>query len=278
MPAAISRRREFRYSKADFERVRRLLQDSAGIALQDCKRELVYSRLARRLRALGMDRVDAYLDRVEQDESELARFVNALTTNLTAFFREPHHFEYLAGVLAPQWRASARGPVRIWSAGCSTGEEPYSIAMSLAEALPDGRPEVRILATDLDTEVLARAEAGIYPRDRVQGLEPARLKRWFQRGRGSREGWLRVVPELRERIRFRPLNLFQPWPMRHPLDVIFCRNVTIYFDKPTQRALYRRLHDALAEGGHLFVGHAETLFRVCDGFERVGQSIYRRRD
>lgn len=276
-PQPTPRGREFRFRSADFQRVRRLLQESAGIALQDCKRELVYSRLARRLRALGLDRFDVYLDRVEADEAELARFVNALTTNLTAFFREPHHFGYLSRVLVPQWRKERREPVRIWSAGCSTGEEAYSIAMTLAEALPEGRPEVRILATDLDTDVLARAEAGIYARDRVEGLDRARLRRWFQRGRGTREGWMRVVPELRERIRFRPLNLFQPWPMRHPLDVIFCRNVTIYFDKPTQRTLYRRFHEALAPGGHLFVGHAETLFRVCDDFERVGQSVYRKR-
>jgi len=273
----LSRGREFRYRRADFQRVRRLLQESAGIALHDCKQELVYSRLARRLRALGLDRFDAYLDRVEADEAELARFVNALTTNLTAFFREPHHFEYLSRVLVPQWRRERREPMRIWSAGCSTGEEAYSIAMTLAEALADGRPGFRILATDLDTDVLAKAEAGIYARDRVEGLDRARLKRWFQRGRGRREGWMRVVPELREHIRFRPLNLFERWPMRHPLDVIFCRNVAIYFDKPTQRTLYRRFHQALAPGGHLFVGHAESLFRVCDDFERVGQSVYRKR-
>lgn len=273
---------EFEFADQDFQRIRRIINDIAGISLADGKRELVYSRLSRRLRSLGLRRFDEYCRLLEtggENNEEIGEFVNALTTNLTSFFRESHHFEFLGAELLPaliRERGASHRRIRIWSAGCSTGEEPYSIAMVLREILPAVGWDVKILATDLDSNVLATAERGVYEESRIKGLPEARVQRWFQRGRGSQSGQVRVIPALRELITFRRLNLMHDWPMRGPFDVVFCRNVVIYFDKPTQRGLFERFADLLVERGHLFVGHSESLFKVTDRFVPLGKTIYQR--
>ncbi|MEE4384272.1 MAG: protein-glutamate O-methyltransferase CheR [Pseudomonadales bacterium] len=263
-------------SRGAFERVRSLLQERAGIRLTEAKYEMVSSRLGRRLRALGLHSYDAYLELVQaEDGPENEHFLNALTTNLTSFFREAHHFRHLQEVWLPEVLASGRSTIRIWSAGCSSGEEPYSIAMALLDRLPrDVR--LSILATDLDSDVLARARSGVYPADRIRKLPADTARRWFQRGSGPHAGLVRVRPELSERISFRRLNLFEPWPMKKKVDAIFCRNVLIYFDKETQRPLVERFADQLVERGTLFIGHSETLFRLTERYESLGNTIYRR--
>lgn len=268
--------REFAMSDDDFQFIVRLIAERSGIALSEVKRNLVYSRLARRLRALQLNSFSAYCKVLEHDDgSELEHFVNALTTNLTSFFREPKHFEYLARTLLPALRnRPADQPLRIWSAGCSTGEEPYSLAMTLEEA--QGGRDARILATDLDSSVIARARTGIYEATRVESIPEATLKQWFQRGTGENSGKVRVRPGIRDRVTFRQLNLMEPWPMRKPFDIIFCRNVVIYFDRDTQRRLFDRFADQLRPGGHLFVGHSETLHKVSDRFRLLGNTIYQR--
>jgi chemotaxis protein methyltransferase CheR len=271
--------REFQFTDQNFELLRRIAFEHTGIVLGENKRQMMYGRLARRIRQLGLGSFDDYCARLEQDaDSELGELINAITTNLTSFFRESHHFEHLAHTGLPEVMAAnaATRRLRIWSAGCSTGEEPYSIAMTLAESADLSGWDARILATDIDTSVVARAEAGVYAADRVQGMDPKRVKRWFEDGSGEHAGRLRVVRPLRERIAFRPLNLLGPWPMRGPFDVIFCRNVVIYFDKETQRKLFARYADILAPHGYLYIGHSETLFKISDRFRPVGGTIYRK--
>ena len=273
---------EFEFADQDFQRVRRIINEIAGISLAEGKRELVYSRLSRRLRHLGLRRFDDYCRLLEtggEDNPELGEFVNALTTNLTSFFREQHHFEFLGRELLPalmRERGLSNRRIRIWSAGCSTGEEPYSIAMVVRETLPAVGWDAKILATDLDSNVLATAQRGVYDAARIKDLPEARVRRWFQKGRDAQSGQVRVAPELQDMIFFRRLNLMLDWPMSGPFDVIFCRNVVIYFDKPTQRKLFDRFADLLAEHGHLFVGHSESLFKVTDRFAPLGKTIYRR--
>lgn len=274
--------KEYRFSDRDFQYIRRLIGGKTGIVLAEAKRAMVYGRLVRRLRILGFDDFAQYCRLLEEaPERELGELINAITTNLTAFFREPHHFDYLRDTVVPDLlkRNAGTRRLRIWSAGCSTGEEPYSIAMVLAERLA-AEPgwDWRVLASDLDTEVLAKAECGVYAWERVEGIAPQRLKRWFLRGGGGNHGMVKVRPELRDRIRCRRINLMEPLPLRGPIDAIFCRNVVIYFDKATQRGVFEKFAGCLAAYGHLFIGHSETLFRVTDRFEPLGQTIYRRRD
>lgn len=268
---------EFELTDPDFQAITRKIGEHAGIVLSDVKRDMVYGRLVRRLRALGLRRFSDYCELLESgDAGELEHFVNALTTNLTAFFREAHHFEYLRTKLLPvQIRENESRRLRIWSAGCSTGEEAYSLAMVLADNLPSGW-DVRILATDLDTQVVRTATEGRYPIERIHGIDPACRKRWFLRGKGASEGMVQVRPELKELITFRSLNLLGDWPMRGSFDIIFCRNVVIYFDKPTQRALFERFAEQLKPDGRLFIGHSETLYRVSERFRLIGNTVYGR--
>ncbi|HMM76003.1 MAG TPA: protein-glutamate O-methyltransferase CheR [Gammaproteobacteria bacterium] len=271
--------REFDFTDRHFQFLRKMVGEHAGINLGEAKRELVYGRIARRLRALGMRSFDDYCRLLEEaPDGEIGNFINAITTNLTAFFREEHHFDFLRETLIPAWLARGSRPrVRIWSAGCSTGEEPYSLAMTLREHMPaSALADVAILATDIDTNVLAHAEAGVYDAARVENLPRARLQQWFKRGRGDNADRVRVVPELQQLIRFRQLNLMQDWPVKGPLDLIVCRNVVIYFDKPTQRRLFARFADKLAPRGHLIIGHSETLYNVSEAFELVGRTVYRK--
>ena len=273
---------EFVLSDADFRRICALVREQSGIALTDAKRQMVYGRLVRRLRALKLPGFAEYVQLLERGEQrELEEFTNAITTNLTSFFRENHHFEYLANELLPAIaeRVRASGRLRIWSSACSTGEEPYSIAVVLRERRELlGNIDARILATDLDSNVLAAASAGIYPVDRVQQLSAARLAEFFRRGTGAQEGTVQVVPALRQLIAFKQLNLIQEeWPMRGPFDAIFCRNVVIYFDLETKRALFERMARLQPPGGILFLGHSENLYRISDAYDLIGRTIYRRR-
>jgi len=264
--------REFKFTGADFERIRKLVYEHAGIALSDNKRDLVYSRLARRLRTLGDRSFADYIARLDHDGEEWEVFVNSLTTNLTSFFREPHHFDTLREYLVQR---TGSDPVRIWSAACSTGEEPYSIAMTLAEHFGSFETDARILATDLDTEVLATAERGIYAMERLSKLSDQRRHTFFLRGKGRKEGYARVRPELWRMLGFRQLNLLEDqWPLRGPFDAIFCRNVMIYFDRPTQRKVLEHFAPLLREDGLLFVGHSESLHHAADLFRTRGGTVY----
>lgn len=271
----------FTFTDSDFARLRNLVKDLTGISLSEQKRELVYGRLTRRLRALGFNSFKDYCDFLEDNlGEELEHFTNAITTNLTSFFRENHHFELIANDPLKGWllnRLGMNGRLRFWSAGSSTGEEAYSIAITLAETIPDVfSRNVKILATDLDTNVVATGRAGVYPENRIEALSPERKKKWFQRGGGASTGMVKVDEKLRNMATFNQLNLMGDWPMRGPFDVIFCRNVVIYFDKPTQARLFSRYADMLCDDGVLFIGHSETMADVCDRFELVGKTMYRK--
>lgn len=270
--------REFHFTARDFARVCRMIHARAGISLAPGKEHLVYSRLSRRLRATGQRRFDSYLQALEQDAEspEWEEFTNALTTNLTSFFREAHHFEQLRRHLQTQPRGARP---RIWCAAASTGEEPYSIAITAAEAYEQLPPPVEIIATDIDTQVLATAQDGIYPIERLEKMDRARVRRFFRRGTGANEGLCRVVPELRDVIDFSPLNLLDThWSVRGPFTAILCRNVMIYFDKPTQYKLLARLAGLLAPDGVLFVGHSESFQNIGDLLRPCGRTAYRRAD
>ncbi len=273
--------REFPLSDAEFDRLRRLVHEHTGIALSDSKRELVYGRLVRRLRGLGLQSFTEYCQVLERGPAEeLQELTNAITTNLTSFFRENHHFEQLAGEVLPHLARApaAKRRLRIWSAGCSTGEEPYSLAIMLREASEQLRNwDVKLLATDIDSNVLATAAAGVYREDRFQGMSPQRLQRWFTPAAG-RPGHLAARDELKSVISFKQLNLLGDWPMRGPFDVIFCRNVVIYFDKDTQRTLFDRMAALQAPGAWLFVGHSENLFSITSRYKLTARTVYRRVD
>ncbi|MFL6630933.1 MAG: CheR family methyltransferase [Massilia sp.] len=268
--------KEFDFTRADFERVRGLIYQRAGISLADSKQEMVYSRLARRLRANGIASFASYLDALEAGRmpAEWESFTNALTTNLTSFFREAHHFPLLAEH-ALKARARNGGPLTIWCSASSTGEEPYSIAMTVCEAFDTLTPPVQIIATDIDTNVLATAGAGVYPLERVDKMEQARLRRFFLKGKGAQEGLVRVRPELRQLITFRPLNLLADgWDLKGPFDVIFCRNVMIYFDKATQRKILSRFVPLMKPDSLLFAGHSENFLYVSDALRLRGKTVY----
>jgi chemotaxis protein methyltransferase CheR len=275
----MSRLREFEFGNEDFEALRKLVKQITGINLSDQKRELVYGRLARRLRALQLKSFAEYRELLAQDGGrEIAQFCNAITTNLTAFFREPHHFDYLRDhVLMPMVNSGAGKRLRIWSAGCSTGEEPYSLAMTVLESVPDLRRwDVRILATDLDSDVLERGRRGVYSEDRFKNVTLQRRSRFFTERR-EREGLCyEATPELKSLITFKQLNLMHPLPMRGPLDAIFCRNVVIYFDKDTQRDLFARVAQLQRPGDLLLLGHSESLFKVSEDYTLIGKTVYRR--
>ena len=265
--------REFHFTTRDFQRVRELIHSHAGISLSDSKQELVYSRLSRRLRDTGLRTFAEYLQLLESDdEAEWEAFTNSLTTNLTAFFREPHHFPVLAEHIRQR---HGKEPIVLWCSACSTGEEAYSMAMTAVEAFNSLTPPVTIIATDLDTRVLETARAGSYPLKLVEKLAPERVKRFFLQGDGAQSGYVRVRQELRNMITFRQLNLLHDgWPIRAPLDAIFCRNVMIYFDKPTQLKILGKFAPLLRKDGLLFAGHSENLYYAADYFKPRGKTVY----
>ena len=272
--------REYHFDDSDFQALRELVKRMTGINLAESKQELVYGRVSRRLRVLGLKTFGEYRRMLQVENApELVEFCNALTTNLTSFFRESHHFDYLGGqfLLQRESDAGASRMIRIWSAACSTGEEPYSIAMTICERLKDWQKwDIKILATDLDSNVLAAAALGVYAADRVKGIAPQRLARFFRERREAPGPSFEVVPELKQMISFKPLNLMQELPMKGPLDAIFCRNVIIYFDKPTQRELFSRIAKLQRRDDLLFLGHSENLFNVSADYELIGKTIYRR--
>jgi len=264
--------RKFAFCDADFVRVRHMIHERAGIALGPHKREMVYSRLARRLRILGYKNFVSYLDTLEsQPESdEWEYFVNALTTNLTAFFREPHHFPILAAFIRQR-----SDPLSVWCCGASTGEEAYSIAITLVEALGPRAKMATVFATDIDTYAMSLARAAVYSYERVAKLEKHRLKRFFLRGRDSNNGQVKVKPEITSMVTFDILNLLMPtWPIVEKFDVIFCRNVMIYFDRATRAQMLERFALVLKPGGLLFAGHSENLTYSSREFRLLGQTVY----
>ena len=268
--------REFTFSDRDFERVRKLIYGRAGISLNDGKHAMVYSRLSRRLRETGHQSFDAYLQWLEhvtgpQGDQEWQEFTNCLTTNLTSFFREEHHFHTLAEHL----KKRGAQPTRIWCCASSTGEEPYSLAITAAENLGLHAP-VKIIASDIDTNVLATASRGVYDAN-TRGLDAQRLRNFFLRGKGNNSGSIRVKPELARMVEFRPFNLMQTqWQLGEPFDIVFCRNVMIYFDAPTQRKVLERIHKVMKPQGILFVGHSENFTESRDLFQLRGKTVYDR--
>ena len=273
-------RSEFEFTDKHFNWFVKLVLEKTGITLTEQKRDLVYGRLARRLRKLKFDNFDQYCKLLKDSpEEEMVDFVNSITTNLTSFYREAHHFEYLSNTVLKYLQETRRAEkrIRIWSAGCSTGEEPYTIAMTLRESIPNiDSWDVKILATDIDTNVLAKASAGIYQKDKMTGVSDERFKKWFLKPSSDDSNEVKVSPKLRELITFKQLNLMEDWPMKGQFDVLFCRNVVIYFNKDTQRVLFERFANILKYDSYMFLGHSESLYKVTDRFTLLGKTIHQK--
>ena len=280
-PAAAEPLREFAFSDADFRSLAQFAYEQAGIALSDSKRNLVYSRLSRRLRALGLTSFRQYREHLAANVSELESFINAISTNLTKFFREAHHFDHFRTHVAVPFVQDAHGKVgrrlRVWSAGCSTGEEPYTIAVVLKREIRDiDRHDARILATDIDTEVLGKGARGEYPANSIDEV-PKTYREFFQPVGGDRASEnVMVGRDIRSLVTFRRLNLMESWPFTGNFDAIFCRNVMIYFDGPTKTALVERFTQKLKPGGWLYIGHSESLIGSHPGLRLIGRTTYRR--
>ena len=277
-PAPQAEEREFSFSNEEFRFLADLANRRTGIVLAEHKKDMVYSRLVRRLRALKLKTFAEYCELMQgaEGDDEIGNLVNAITTNLTSFFREKHHFEHLRDhVLAPlASRPPSPKKLRIWSAGCSAGMEPYSIAMTVKSAFKDLKSwDAKILATDIDTNMLRTGMTGDYAAEQYDNI-PASCR--GEVTKLDKEDRIRMSDEMKSLISFKPLNLLEPWPMKGTFDAVFCRNVVIYFDKPTQAKLFSRIADLIGPGGWLYIGHSENLFKVCDRFELVGRTIYRK--
>lgn len=270
-----------RLTDADYRFLRDLIYERSGITLGDHKQRLVQGRLQRRLRMLGLPSFAAYCEYVRgQPEAEMDALLSAVSTNVTRFFRESHHFDYLAEQLLPAWLSRGDRPrIRLWSAGCATGEEAYTLAMILEQAVRQSgkAADALILATDLSTEALATARAGIYRREQLEEVPADLRSRWFMRGTGGHQGEVRIRPELRDWIRFESLNLKAEWPMQGRFDAIFCRNVVIYFDREGKRRLFSRFARQIGAQGYVFLGHSESMAGLSDDFDLIGRSVYRLR-
>jgi chemotaxis protein methyltransferase CheR len=269
---------DFSITTDEFLRFRKLIYDESGISLSDQKQSLLASRLSKRLRELGLETFSDYFATVTEDPNreEFTRMLDLISTNKTDFFREPKHFDFLRERILPELAGGKR--IRIWSSACSSGEEPYTIAMTLYEGVSDpAQWDFQVLASDLSTRVLAKAAAGVYGEDRFRDVPPDVLRRHFLRGRGERAGVYKVKPHLAEMIRFRRLNLMdEQFPIKTPLDLVFCRNVMIYFDRPTQEKLVNKFHRYLKPGGYLFIGHSESLQWVEHPFKSLAPTIYQK--
>ncbi len=271
---------QLEFTDQQFNKLRSLLHQEAGIALADIKKELMYGRLFRRIRNLNLSGFDDYLSLLEhKPEQEMGDFINSITTNLTGFFREEHHFHYLQNEVLP-WiyqRHRIDKRIRIWSAGCSTGEEPYSIAMALLESIPEPQKwDIQILATDIDSQVISTASFGIYGAGAIAKISPRRKQRWFEQAGQEEGGKMIIKKEVRNLVTFKRLNLVDDWAMRNKFDVIFCRNVVIYFDRKTKCRLFARFAEHSCPGGFLFIGHSESLFDLNDSFKLIGNTVYRK--
>jgi chemotaxis protein methyltransferase CheR len=276
--AIVEKPREFRFTVDDFNFLRKLSNQHSGIQVPDERFDMFYSRLSKRVRKLGLNDFKEYCQYLKDyPEHEFTEFINSITTNLTAFFREIHHFEYLRDVVIPEVlkRNKNTKQIRVWSAGCSTGEEPYTLAMTLLDNVPPDW-DIKILATDLDTNVLQTAMDGVYSEERVTDLSEQVLKRWFMRGTGSQGGLVRVRPQLQKIIQFKKLNLMQDWPMKCHFDFIFCRNVLIYFDRDTKALLASKYAKMLASRSWLFIGHSESLNQLSNEFDLVATTTYKK--
>lgn len=271
---------EYSITTEEFQRFRTLIYDESGISLGEQKKPLLASRLSKRLRDLDLSTFSEYYAKVAEDQTreEFTRLLDLISTNKTDFFREPKHFDFLRDRIIPDLEPIKR--IRIWSSACSTGEEPYTIAMTLFENLQNPTAwDCKILASDLSTRVLAKASSGLYDEDRFRGVPSEVVKRHFLRGRGDQQGVFKVKPHLSDVITFRRLNLMDDhFPIKHPLDLIFCRNVMIYFDRPTQERLVNKFHDYLIPGGYLFIGHSESLQWLTHPFKAIAPTIYQRED
>ena len=263
----------FSFTDKDFERISKLIYSHAGISLSPAKKDMVYSRLVRRIRELGLDSFHAYLGLLENgEETEWELFINSLTTNLTSFFREEHHFHILHEHINERRNKT---PITLWCSASSTGEEPYSMAMTMVDLYESYHPPVKIYASDVDTNVLAKAREGIYTTDRLDKMPQRKIQRFFKKGVGANQGKVRVRQELRDMITFMHLNLLDDeWPLHGPLDAIFCRNVMIYFDKPTQYNILKKFVPLLKKDGLMFAGHSESFLHAADLFQLRGKTVY----
>ena len=266
--------REFPMTENNFQCIAKIAFEVTGIVLGEHKKDLVYSRISRRIRTLKLTNFDQYINIIEDNNhQEFTSFVNSITTNLTSFFRESHHFDFLKSTAFPELKKQGKSPL-IWSAGCSTGEEPYSIAMTLDEFYPGGGfGGAKILATDLDSNVLDTGRSGVYEASRIEALDDKLKKKYFKFNNDQ----VAVNDKLKTNIQFNRLNLLGPWPMKKKFDIIFCRNVIIYFNKETQKELFTRYSNMLNQNGYLIIGHSENLHGVLDQFESLGKTIYRKK-
>jgi chemotaxis protein methyltransferase CheR len=279
MESVLNYGREFEFTTAHFSKVKSDLYEYAGIVLADHKKDMAYNRLVRRLRALSIISFDDYFLYIDSNPQEFSEFINALTTNLSGFFRERHHFDFIKSAIVPKIIDSQKRSIRVWSAGCSSGEEAYSIAMTLAQEIPNiSQYDIKILATDIDSSVLQAAQLGIYDMDRVSDLDADILRRFFLKGVGSRDGKVQVVDTLKEAVTFKHLNLINHWPMQGLFDFIFCRNVMIYFNRETQQELVQNFYRYLKEDSYLFVGHSEALAHHRSDFNLIGKTIYQKKE
>jgi len=271
---------QYEIGDLEFNRFRDIIYREAGIKLSDLKKTLVQARLSRRIRSLGLETFrDYYIYLIDNYDDEKIYFINSITTNKTDFFREEKHFDFLRSTVFPEYTSEGRKNIRIWSAGCSTGEEAYSIAITVLEFFSRTvMPDVKILATDIDTQVLSVAEQAVYEREKVSCIPDNVLRRYFEKGYGKFEGRYRVKQEVRDIVSFRRLNLLsETYPMKKPFDIIFCRNVIIYFDKQTQVGLFRGFAHCLKDNGYMFIGHSENISSFSNDFSLVGNTIYRKK-
>lgn len=269
--------RELIYNDNDFEEIRALIYQCAGITLADHKKDFVYNRLIKRIKYLAVTSFDEYIKLLHHSTEEIAHFINAMTTNLTSFYREQHHFDYLSDTYFPSLYEKGQRKLRVWSSACSVGEEPYSIALSLLESNIDlNEWDIKILATDINTDALATAKTGVYQVERIDGLNLTQKKLGFMRGVNHQMDKVMVKKSLQDLIDFKYCNLIESWDIEEPLDIIFCRNVMIYFDKKTQKTLLERMAKLLKPGGILFIGHSESLNGSMKEFDMLGRTIYQK--
>lgn len=279
MPIKVREDREFLFTEKDFNYLRKVANEYSGITVSDDKYDMYYARIAKRVRSLGLNDFSEYCSYLKNNhKKEFTNFINSITTNLTSFFRENYHFEYLENTIIPEYKKkhAAKKSIRVWCSAASTGEEPYSIAITLAENFNRHNWDITFLATDIDSDVLAKARAGVYESQRIANLSSSRKSRWFRKGTGENKGIVRVDDELRNMISFKRLNLIQEWPIKKKFDIIFCRNVFIYFDGPTKEMILERYYDLLNDDGYLILGHSESIHSMNTDYKAVGHTIYRK--